>query len=176
MLFVSAKLHAESFFDNSIFGIAVINQSVDIEVSGVGQSATTSESGTGLGVYLDKYYKGKYRFNGTLSYIPYDRFDIAQLMVSADYLMPLNEQISFFAGLAGGSALQKYSDASISDSALGLVYGAQLGGIIYINKNIMLESGYRFRPANIETQIEATSQISTINDMSEFYFSILLMF
>ncbi len=177
LLGISVNANAESFFDNAIFGISLINQNVDIEVSSSGSSVTGSDSGSGIGLYLDKYYKRKYRFNSTLSFINYDTFDISQLMFSADYLVPVNATVSFYGGGSLGGALQKYSDSSISDSALGLVYGVQLGSIIYINKKLMLELGYRFRPTSIETDITSIpGTVTTINDLSESYFNILLMF
>ncbi len=177
MVFVSANVSAENLFDNSIVGIAFINQDVDIKVSGAGSSVTGSDSGSGLGLYLDKYYKKKYRLNGTLSYISYDDFDIIQFMTSADYLIPFNPQLSFFSGVAIGGALQKYSDASIGDAALGVVYGVQAGGIVFINDSLMLELGYRMRPTNIETDISTLpGTVTTIDDLSETYISLLLMF
>lgn len=175
LLLASINVNAENFMDNTILGIALINQTVDIETTGT--AITGSDSGTGLGLYLDKYYKKTYRFNGTLSYVTYDNFDISQLMVSADYLIPASSEISFFGGAAIGGALQKYSDASVSDAALGLVYGVQTGGIVFINDNIMLELGYRLRPTSIETEIVTSpGTVVTINDLSETYISLLLMF
>jgi len=175
LLFTSINVNAENFMDNTILGIAFINQSVDIEATGTTLSG--SDSGTGLGIYLDKYYKKTYRFNGTFSYITYDDFDIAQLMVSADYLFPMSPEISFFGGAAIGGALQKYGEASISDAALGLVYGVQTGAIAFINDNIMLEVGYRLRPTSIETEVTSLpGAVVSINDLSETYISLLLMF
>jgi len=175
LIFTSINVNAESFMDNTILGIAFINQTVDIEATGT--TLTGSDSGSGLGIYLDKYYKKTYRFNGTFSYVTYDDFDISQLMVSADYLLPISPEISFFGGVAAGGALQKYSDASLSDAALGLVYGVQTGAIAYINKNIMLELGYRLRPTSIETEVVISpGTVVTINDLSETYISLLLMF
>lgn len=175
LIFTSINVNAENFMDNTILGIAFINQTVDLEVTGT--TLTGSDSGSGLGIYLDKYYKKIYRFNGTLSYVSYDDFDISQLMVSADYLFPVSSEISFFGGAAVGGALQKYSDASVSDAALGLVYGVQTGAIAFINDNIMLELGYRLRPTSIETDIASVpGAVVTINDLSETYISLLLMF
>jgi len=175
LLFISNNVNAESFMDNTILGIAFINQTVDIEATGT--TLTGSDSGTGFGIYLDKYYKKTYRFNGTVSYVTYDDFDISQFMVSADYLFPMSAEISFFGGAAIGGALQKYGDASISDAALGLVYGVQTGAIAFINDNIMLELGYRLRPTSIETEVASLpGSVLTINDLSETYISLLLMF
>jgi len=177
MLGVVPMLQAESFFDNTVIGLAFINQRAEVELSGGGTAVTFSETGSGLGIYIDKYYSQRYRINGTLSYVGYDDFDIAQVIFSGDYLLPLNENLSFFAGAALGVATQQYSDASVSDSALGGVYGLQAGGIFYINKYIMLEAGYRFRPTRIETEIaELPGTLSTVTDLSESYLSLQLMF
>ena len=178
LFLLPAIASAGSFFDGSIFGVTAISQNADLEVSSPGSATlTSSESGTGFGIYLDKYYKKKYRLNGTWSYVGYDNFDISELTVAADYLIPLNSDITFFGGVAAGGALQKFSDAGVGDSALGLVYGVQLGGIAYLNKHLMLELGYRFRPANVETEVESlTDTIITVTDLSETYLSLLLMF
>jgi len=177
MLVIAPVAQAESFFDNTIIGLAFISQSAKIEVSGAGQDISFSENGSGLGLYIDKYYNRIYRVNATLSYVSYDNFDIGEIIFSADYLLPVNESLSFFGGAALGAATQKYTNAGVSDSALSAVYGLQAGAILYVNKYIMIEAGYRFRPTNIETELAATqSDISTVTDLSESYLSLLLMF
>ncbi|HED34132.1 MAG TPA: hypothetical protein ENJ08_07955 [Gammaproteobacteria bacterium] len=177
MFCIVPATQADSFFDSTVIGLAFINQSAEIEVSGTGQDVSFSESGSGLGLYIDKYYNQTYRVNATLSYVSYDNFDIGEIIFSADYLLPVNESLSFFGGGALGAATQKYSDASVSDSAAGAVYGLQAGAILYVNKYIMLEAGYRFRPTSIETELALTQgDISTVTDLSESYLSLLLMF
>lgn len=179
ILFISNSANAEGMFDNTIFGIAFINQSAELEITNSGQVDSGSVTGSGFGLYLDKYVSKKYRFNTTLSYVSYDAFDVAQLMISADYLVPINGQISLFGGVAAGGALQSYTNSSSSDGALGAVYGGQLGGIMFVNDHLMLELGYRFRPTSgIETEIvdQSNTITSTITDLSETYFSILIMF
>ncbi len=177
MSVIAPATQADGIFDNTIIGLAFISQSAEIEVNGVGQNASFSETGSGLGLYIDKYYNRTYRVNGTLSYVSYDNFDIGEIIFSADYLLPINENLSFFGGAALGAATQKYTDAGVSDSALGAVYGLQAGAILYISKSIMLEAGYRFRPTSIETELARTQgDISTVTDLSESYFSLLLMF
>ena len=176
-MMLSSSVHSESFFNNTIIGVAFINQSADFTINGPDSVVSGSDSGSGFGLYLDKYYKRTYRLNGTLSYISYSAFDISELIFSADYLYPINSHISFFGGLAAGGAIQKYTASNITDSASGLVYGAQLGAIAYINDNLMLEAGYRLRPTSIETELDSLpGAISTVDDLSETYFSILLMF
>ncbi len=172
-----ASLSAEGFLDNAIMGVSLVNQTMEIEVGGSEGSSEYTETGTGLGVYMDVYYRPRIRFNGTLSYIAYDDFDILETIVSADYLLPVNDTLSFFTGLAGGAAVQKFSDSGFGDAALGLVYGAQLGGIIYINEQWMFEAGYRLRLTDIETDIAVPAgTTTTVNDLSESYLSVIMKF
>ncbi len=171
------SLFAEGFLDDAVMGVALVNQIVDIEVGGSEGTSKYSESGTGLGVYLDYYYRPRYRINGTLSYIPYDDFDIVETVASADYLLPVNETISLFAGLSGGIAMQKFNDAGLSDAALGIVYGAQLGGIVYINEQWMFEAGYRLRLTDLETDIAIPAgTTTTVSDLNESYLGVVMKF
>jgi len=166
----------ESFFDNLSYGVILISQSVDITVDTGTTSATGSESGSGIGIYADKFVGGKYRYNGTLSYVSYDDFAITSLTVGADYLMPMSSSFALFGGVAAGGAGQKYSDAGFGDMALGLVYGVQLGGIMFVSDNLMLELGYRLRLTNLETEITTPAATATIDELSETYLSLVLSF
>ena len=169
--------NAESFFDNSIYGVALISQNVEFEIDDNGTITSGSDSGTGLGLYIEKYYKRKFRLNGTWNYVSYDGYYITGLTTSVDYLLPVNNQVSFFGGAALGLAMQKFSDASLSESSIGLVYGAQTGVIGYINRNLMLELGYRYRPTKLETDITSTvGMTNTVNDLSETYLNVILKF
>ncbi|VAW69803.1 hypothetical protein MNBD_GAMMA09-379 [hydrothermal vent metagenome] len=178
LLFVSPLSQAKGFFNNTILGLAYINQTAEIEVSGTGPTITRqSESGTGFSIYLDKYYNRSFRLSTALSYVSYINFDLGQLTIATDYLIPVSEEISFFGGLSLGAVTQKYANANLTETSLGSVYGAQAGVIIYLNKYLMLEGGYRYRPASIETEITGTTgAISTVTDLSESYFSLLFMF
>ena len=173
----SCNLYAESFLDNAIFGVSVINQDINLEVKQPGNTLNLTESGTGVGVYLDKYYAGKYRFNSTISYVAYDEFDLASLSLSADYLVPFNKELSFFVGVSGGAGMQQHAEQSVSDASVGLIYGVQLGGIAYLSKQVMAEIGYRQKSANIVTDVTAANITETvINEVDEIYLSLLLMF
>jgi len=176
-LFFASSIQAASVLDNIVFGVSLIRQDVNLEINTSGSTVNRSESGTGLGVYIDKYYKRKLRFNSTFSYVGYDSFNLAELTVAADYLVPLNRKVSFFAGLSGGGGLQKFSDSGISDASLGLIYGAEIGGIAYVDSNLMLESGYRKKISNIKTEVTSVSGTNaSLDEVNEFYFSFLLMF
>ena len=167
----------ESFFSNMSLGLVFIGQSVDVTNKNGATSTTKSESGSGIGIYADKYIDGNYRLNGTLSYVSYDNFIITSLTASADYIVPLNPSFALFGGLAAGGAGQKYSNSSFSDMSLAMVYGAQLGGIVFISDNLMLELGYRLRLTNLETEIStAPGTTETIDQLNETYLSLVVSF
>ncbi len=175
LLLSSFTASAESFFQDATIGIAVISQSADVSISGSGDSNATSESGIGMGVYLEKYDQKKYRYNATFSIIGYDDFDIYGLVASADYILPLNYNFSAFAGVSAGAAMQNYT--SISDSAVAPVYGVQFGGILYVSDQLMLELGYRIRPTSLETEVEIPAgTVVEVDDLSEAYLNILIGF
>lgn len=81
LLFVLAvsNAQAEGILDNTVFGVSLINQDINLAVNVSGNTVNVSDSGTGFGIYLDKYYKRKYRFNSALSYVGYDSFDLGNL-------------------------------------------------------------------------------------------------
>lgn len=167
----------ESFFSNLSWGLAFIGQSVDVTNKNGATSTTSSESGSGIGIYADKFIDGNYRLNGTLSYVSYDNFIITSLTASADYIVPLNPSFALFGGLGAGGAGQKYSNSSFSDMSLAMVYGAQLGGIVFISDNLMLELGYRLRLTNLETEIStAPGTTETIDQLNETYLSLVVSF
>jgi hypothetical protein len=167
----------KSFFSNLSYGIMFISQSVDVTNDNGTTSVTNSESGSGIGIYADKFYKQQYRFNGTLSYISYDNFIITSLTAAADYLVPVSANIALFGGLAAGGTGQKYNNSGFGDMSLALVYGAQLGGIMFVNDNLMLELGYRLRMTNLETEITTTPvSTDTIDQLDEAYLSLVFSF
>ncbi|TNF35991.1 MAG: hypothetical protein EP315_04865 [Gammaproteobacteria bacterium] len=169
LLSVSQTLYA----DNLMVGVAVINQEVDIKLS---TGSTQTEDGSGFGIYADYYYQGKYRFNGTFSYVDYTDFYITTATLAADYLIPINPNVTLFAGVAGGGAGQSYSDASATDMAIALLYGVQFGGIMFVNEHLMLELGYRIRSTDLETEFTNTTTTATVEDMNETYLSLIVMF
>ena len=177
MLFVaSMTVQAGNILDNAIFGVSVLSQDTNLVVKLPTSTVNVEESGTGISVYFDSFYRSKYRFNTALSFVSYEVFDFASLTVAADYLFPYNQQISFFAGGSAGGGMQQYTDTSISDSSFGLLYGVQFGGIAYLNKQIMMELGYRHRIADIETEIDSIAGTTLIDEQSDLYLSFLLMF
>ena len=167
----------EPFFSNIQFGLVFISQSLDVISSNGTTTTTSSESGSGFGIYADKFIGDKYRLNGTLSYVSYDNFAIISATTAADYIVPMNANLALFGGLAAGVAGQKYTDSSVSDMSLAMVYGAQLGGILFVSDNLMLELGYRLRLTNLETEITtAPGNTDTIEQLNEGYISFVVLF
>lgn len=166
-----------SFFSNLSYGIIFISQSVDVTNTSGASSTTSSETGSGIGIYADKFYKGRYRFNGTFSYVGYDNFAITTFTGAADYLMPVSGNLALFGGVAAGIAGQKYKDSSFSDMSMAAVYGAQVGGILYLSDHFMMELGYRLRLTNLETEITTLpASIDTIDQLDEAYLSLIIGF
>ena len=167
----------QPFFSNIHIGLAFISQSLDVINSNGTTTTTNSESSSGFGIYADKYIGDKYRLNGTLSYVSYDNFAIISATTAADYIVPINANFALFGGLAVGVAGQKYTESSASDMSLALVYGAQLGGILFVSDNLMLELGYRLRLTNLETEITtAPGNTDTIEQLNEGYISFVVSF
>lgn len=157
--------------------LVLIKQDADLSINTPSSSTSSSDDGSGFGIAFDKYYKRVFRFNVTGSYVGYDAFDVAKITVSADYLVPMDNRVAFFGGAAAGGVIQKYNDASLTDAALGLEYGLQLGVIGSISKGFMLEGGYRFRPTDITTNVAGTASTTVnVESLNELYFSVLMMF
>ena len=166
----------DELFSDLQFGVTVINQSVDTSIRSATSKTTFSENSNGFGIYADKYYRGKYRFNAAFSYVDYTDFYISSLTASADYLFPYSNNIALFAGATTGAVIQGYSADSLSYTTMGLTYGIQFGGIAYTSKQLMLELGYRLRPVDLETDLTYNASTTTVDELSETYFSVLILF
>ena len=113
-LFLSSATHADQLY----YGIALISQELTQKIQPISPSgplATSKDSGSGLGLYADYFYKGDYRFNGTFSYIDYDTFNFISLTASADYLFPIDASFTLFTGITAGGAGMKFNDSGLSD-------------------------------------------------------------
>ena len=174
LLAIPVSASANYFKDKTLYGAAIIKQTAAYESSIAGKK---SDNGSGFGLYLERYYDLTYRLNATLSYLNYSDFNVTGLTGSADYYIPVIPDTSLFVGAALGGAVQKYNDGSFNSSAVGLVYGVQLGAIQYINENYLIELGYRLRLTDLTTSDPLVSNVKTsINELNEFYFSVLYMF
>ena len=103
-----------------------------------------------LGVILDKTHRI------SLSHVNYgieDGGDFRIILGNYDYLIPLNEDFRFFAGVHLGNAnYEEDSDLKMS----GLAYGAQVGAIYDITKNIEFELGLAYTKYNVDKSFTGT--------------------
>lgn len=173
---VPSTSFADGYLDNLVFGASLIRQEATFTVDISGNKTEFRDKATGVEIYVDKYLKGKYRAKAMLGRIAYDGFDITELMLSGDYLIPVNPQISLFVGGAAGAGIQQFSGGSLGDASTGMIIGGQLGGIYYINKNFMAEMGFRIRSTSIETEINDQQSTSEVTQLDETYLSLLVMF
>ena len=173
LLSFSSPIQAGYFEDNYLFGASYIHQFANLKA----ERGSASETGNGFAVYLDTYVRHQYRINSTIGYIHYDDFDVTELVFSADYLLPIKDNFSAFAGIALGVASQKYQNTTLSDTASDSVYGTQIGIIKYIDNSHLLELGFRQRNTGIQTVVDSipVSQI-TVKSLNEVYLSVLFMF
>ena len=179
LLLLSSTTHADQLF----YGIAVINQKLTQEIQNISPASisTVKDTGTGLGLYADYFYQGDYRLNGTFSYIDYDTFSFISLTASADYLFPIDSSFTLFTGITAGGGAIKFNNSSASDMSLGALYGIQAGAIMFLSNGIMIELGYRIKPAKIETDIldpvtKTLIATSTVDELNETYLNLVISF
>lgn len=174
LMCICTSTQADYFNDRYIVGASLVQQYADLRSD---TNLTDSSSGSGVEIYLDKYVLHKYRLKSRLGYIKHSRFDVTELSLAADYLIPLQTSVSAFIGASAGMATQKYDNASFGDSATGGTYGVQFGTIKYLSNDYLLEFGLRLRRADIDTVINTTPQTTnTIDRLHEAYISVLFMF
>lgn len=97
------------------------------------------------GIILDKTH----RISLSHTKLSKDNSDITTILGSYDYLIPMNEQFSLYAGLHAGNTKVEV-DAYEKISFSGLAYGAQVGALYDITKNIEFELGLAYTKYNVE--------------------------
>lgn len=92
---------------------------------------------------LGHYYGEKERVSATYTYVKSEAGVDASdaLTVGYDFILPLAEQLSIYAGPSVGYTRLKYDGGT---NLSGFHYGAQAGGIVKVAKNIEIEAGYRY--------------------------------
>ncbi len=78
--------------------------------------------------------------------------DFRVILGNYDYLMPINNEFRLYAGVHVGNAEYKETNIDTLGTAKisGLAYGAQVGGIYDITKNIELELGLAYTKYNLD--------------------------
>ncbi|MBP7742047.1 MAG: outer membrane beta-barrel protein [Aliarcobacter sp.] len=102
------------------------------------------------GIILDKTH----RISLSHTKFSKDGTDARNIIGSYDYLIPLKEEFRLYAGLhAGNTKVEVDSDSA---SASGLAYGAQIGAIYDITKNIEFELGLAYSKYNVDYSTSGT--------------------
>ena len=124
---------------------------------GISDSSSDSFKDTGLalktGVILDK----KHRVS--IAYSDYSKNDIDATTITGnyDYLIPMNNEFRLYTGVHLGDTTMKMNDVDLgSIKASGLVYGAQVGAIYDITKNIEFELGLAYSKYNVDKSFSGT--------------------
>lgn len=138
---------------------------VNIPSVGVSSDISDDMSDTGLllkaGVILDKTHRI------SLSHAKFGKedTDVSVVLGNYDYLIPVNAQFRLYTGLHIGNASYKETNTGLTDNDTlkmsGLVYGAQVGAIYDITKNIEFELGLAYSKYNVDKSFSGT--ISGVN-------------
>ena len=130
---------------------------VNVPSVGISDSSSDSFKDTGLalktGVILDK----KHRVS--IAYSDYSKNDIDATTITGnyDYLIPMNNEFRLYTGVHLGDTTMKMNDVDLgSIKASGLVYGAQVGAIYDITKNIEFELGLAYSKYNVDKSFSGT--------------------
>ena len=129
--------------------------SVDIPSLTYSENISGDMSDTGLklkaGVILDKTHRislSHAKFSGS-------DVDFTLILGNYDYLIPMNEEFRLYAGLHAGNTKVEIEDVE-KISFSGLAYGAQVGAIYDITKNVEFELGLSYTKFNVDRAEDAT--------------------
>ena len=104
-----------------------------------------------VGVILDKAH----RISLSHTKLSKDDTDATTILGNYDYLIPMNEEFRLYAGLHAGNTKVEIEDVE-KISFSGLAYGAQVGAIYDITKNVEFELGLSYTKFNVDRAEDAT--------------------
>jgi len=138
-------------------GAGVERGNLDYKITGSGSNwsvinlsddVTDSNLKLKAGIILDKTHRV------SLSHVNFDATDtdFRIILGNYDYLMPINDEFRLYAGLHLGNAEYKETNIGTLGTAKisGLAYGAQVGAIYDITKNIEFELGLAYTKYNLD--------------------------
>jgi opacity protein-like surface antigen len=136
---------------------ASANFKSDVNAPSIGYSETFKEdqNDTALklkaGVIMDKTHRislSHSKFGGQDT-------DVTVILANYDYLIPINNEFRLYAGVHAGNAEYKETNIDIIGTAKmsGLAYGAQVGAMYDITKNIEFELGLAYTKYNLDKTI-----------------------
>lgn len=133
------------------------NFKADVNAPAIGYSETFKEDDNDtalklkLGAILDKTHRislSHSKFGG-------EDIDVTVILGNYDYLIPINNEFRLYTGLHIGNGEYKETNIDIIGTAKmsGLAYGAQVGAIYDITKNIEFELGLAYTKYNVDKTI-----------------------
>mgnify|MGYP000328865657 CR=1 FL=1 len=138
------------------------NFKADVNVPSIGYSETFKEDDNDtalklkLGVILDKTHRislSHSKFGG-------EDTDVTVILGNYDYLIPINNEFRLYTGVHAGNAEYKETNTGLADNnevkMSGLAYGAQVGAIYDITKNIEFELGLAYTKYNVDKSFTGT--------------------
>lgn len=145
-------------------GNATFNATVSVPNMGYSESISDNVSDIGLklnaGTILDKTHRMSLsltKFSGAGS-------NVNILLGNYDYLIPINNEFRFYAGLHAGNAQYKKAEIKMS----GLAYGTQVGAIYDITKNIEFELALGYTKYDVEKTLNRIEQGVNVSRTVEF--------
>ena len=102
-----------------------------------------------MGVILDKAH----RISLSHTKLSKDGTDATTILGNYDYLIPMNEEFRLYAGLHAGNTKVEIEDVE-KVSFSGLAYGAQVGAIYDITKNVEFELGLAYTKFNVDREAD----------------------
>lgn len=136
------------------------NFKADVNAPSIGYSETFKEDGNDtalkikVGVIMDKTHRislSHSKFGG-------EDTDLTVILGNYDYLIPINNEFRLYTGVHAGNGEYKETNIDIIGTAKmsGLAYGAQVGAIYDITKNIEFELGLAYTKYNVDKTLDYT--------------------
>lgn len=150
-------------------GAGVERGNLDMKISNdAGRNDSFDDSASDIklkvGIILDKTHRI------SLSHINYgieDGGDFRIILGNYDYLIPINEDFRFLAGVHFGNANFKLDNEDFKMS--GLAYGAQLGAIYDITKNVEFELGLGYTKYNVDRAEDTIFDKAELEDSTSMF-------
>lgn len=150
-------------------GAGVERGDLEIKVSNAaGRNESDDDDASDLklkaGIILDKTHRI------SLSHVNYGidgGGDFRLILVNYDYLIPINEEFRFLAGVHLGNANFELDNTDFKMS--GLAYGAQVGAIYDITKNVEFELGLAYTKYNVDREEDATFDKVELEDSTSMF-------
>ncbi len=117
------------------------------------------------GIILDKTHRI------SLSHAKFSKDDVdsTNILGNYDYLIPLNNEFRLYAGLHAGNTKVEVEDEVEKISFSGLAYGAQLGAIYDVTKNVEFELGLAYTKFNVDRAEDANWYKLELEDSTSMF-------